>query len=77
MPILCGKRFAENKGKIAAVIVEPVPANAGLYFPSDDFLSILRKECTSNGALLIFDEVLPVSVWRAAARRRFTESNPI
>jgi glutamate-1-semialdehyde 2,1-aminomutase len=52
------KAFAGNKGKIAAVIVEPVPANAGLYLPSDDFLSILRKECTVNDALLIFDEVI-------------------
>jgi glutamate-1-semialdehyde 2,1-aminomutase len=50
--------FAENKRKIAAVIVEPVPANAGLYLPSDDFLSMLRKECTVNDALLIFDEVI-------------------
>jgi glutamate-1-semialdehyde 2,1-aminomutase len=52
------KAFAGNKGKIAAVIVEPVPANAGLYLPSDDFLSIVRKECTVNDALLIFDEVI-------------------
>jgi glutamate-1-semialdehyde 2,1-aminomutase len=52
------KAFAENKGKIAAVIVEPVPANAGLYLPSDEFLSILRNECATNGALLIFDEVI-------------------
>src|SRR5438045_2138011 len=50
--------FAENKREIAAVIVEPVPANAGLYLPSDDFLSVLRNECTANGALLIFDEVI-------------------
>jgi glutamate-1-semialdehyde 2,1-aminomutase len=50
--------FAENKRKIAAIIVEPVPANAGLYLPSDDFLAILRKECTGNDALLIFDEVI-------------------
>ena len=55
---LVRKAFAENKGKIAAVIVEPVPANAGLYLPSDDFLSILRKECTDNDAVLIFDEVI-------------------
>src|SRR6266511_1436918 len=55
---LVRKAFAENKGEIAAVIVEPVPANAGLYLPSDDFLSILRSECTANGALLIFDEVI-------------------
>jgi len=55
---LVRKAFAENKGKIAAVIVEPVPANAGLYFPNDDFLAILRNECTVNDALLIFDEVI-------------------
>jgi glutamate-1-semialdehyde 2,1-aminomutase len=55
---LVRKAFAENKGKIAAVIVEPVPANAGLYLPSDDFLESLRNECTVNGTLLIFDEVI-------------------
>jgi len=55
---LVRKAFAENKGKIAAVIVEPLPANAGLYFPSDDFLAALRNECTVNDALLIFDEVI-------------------
>jgi len=55
---LVRRAFAENKGKIAAIIVEPVPANAGLYLPSDNFLSILRKECTVNDALLIFDEVI-------------------
>jgi glutamate-1-semialdehyde 2,1-aminomutase len=50
--------FQENKNEIAAVIVEPIPANAGLYFPRENFLSILREECTSNDALLIFDEVI-------------------
>jgi glutamate-1-semialdehyde 2,1-aminomutase len=55
---LVRRAFAENKGKIAAVIVEPVPANAGLYLPNDGFLSILRNECKGNDALLIFDEVI-------------------
>src|SRR6266516_3915729 len=55
---LIREAFAENRREIAAVIVEPVPANAGLYLPSDDFLSMLRNECTVNGALLIFDEVI-------------------
>jgi len=50
--------FTENKGKIAAIIVEPVPANAGLYLPREGFLSMLRSECTANGAVLIFDEVI-------------------
>jgi glutamate-1-semialdehyde 2,1-aminomutase len=55
---LVRRAFAENKGEIAAIIVEPVPANAGLYLPSDNLLSILRKECTVNDSLLIFDEVI-------------------
>src|SRR5262245_55740954 len=50
--------FQENKNEIAAVIVEPIPANAGLYFPRKDYLSIVREECTTNSALLIFDEVI-------------------
>ena len=57
-PDLVRKAFAENKGKIAAIIVEPVPANAGLYLPNEDFLPMLRNECTTNGAVLIFDEVI-------------------
>ena len=50
--------FQENKNEIAAVIIEPIPANAGLYFPRENFLSVLCEECTSNHALLIFDEVI-------------------
>jgi len=57
-PELLRKAFQENKHQIAAVIIEPIPANAGLYFPREKFLSILREECTSNDALLIFDEVI-------------------
>lgn len=44
--------------KIAAVILEPIPANAGLYFPKPGFLELLRKLCTENGTVLIFDEVM-------------------
>ena len=55
---LVRKTFAENKDEIAAVILEPIPANAGLYFPRDNFLPELRAECASHGALLIFDEVM-------------------
>lgn len=55
---LVRKTFGENKNEIAAIILEPIPANAGLYFPDKDFLSGLRDECTKNGALLIFDEVM-------------------
>ena len=55
---LVRKAFAGNKNEIACVIVEPIPANAGLYFPKENFLASLREECTNHGALLIFDEVM-------------------
>jgi glutamate-1-semialdehyde 2,1-aminomutase len=55
---LLRKAFQENENEIAAVIVEPIPANAGLYLPRENFLSILREKCTRNDALLIFDEVI-------------------
>ena len=55
---LVRKAFRENRNQVAAVILEPIPANAGLYFPEESFLSILREECTSHGALLVFDEVM-------------------
>jgi glutamate-1-semialdehyde 2,1-aminomutase len=55
---LVREAFRKNQNEIAAVILEPIPANAGLYFPRDEFLAILREECTIHGALLIFDEVM-------------------
>ena len=50
--------FAREGGEIAAVIVEPVPANAGLIPPLPGYLAKLRELCTAHGALLIFDEVM-------------------
>jgi glutamate-1-semialdehyde 2,1-aminomutase len=50
--------FAKSPNEIAAIILEPIPANAGLYFPQPGFLEALRDECSKNGALLIFDEVM-------------------
>ncbi|MFT5492698.1 MAG: glutamate-1-semialdehyde 2,1-aminomutase [Limisphaerales bacterium] len=50
--------FEANPDQIAGIILEPIPANAGLYFPEDDFLQFLREITAANGALLIFDEVM-------------------
>lgn len=50
--------FQESGREIAGVIVEPVPANAGLYLPKPGYLERLRELCTEAGALLIFDEVM-------------------
>src|SRR6266480_911636 len=55
---LVRQAFHENRDQIAAIILEPIPANAGLYLPRKDFLSILCEECKKHGALLIFDEVI-------------------
>jgi glutamate-1-semialdehyde 2,1-aminomutase len=51
------RRFKGNPGQIAAVILEPILMNVGLCMPQPGFLEGLRKLCTENGALLIFDEV--------------------
>ena len=48
----------ENKGQIAAVIVEPAAANMGVVLPEEGFLEGLRKLCDEEGSLLIFDEVI-------------------
>ncbi len=50
--------FDREGDGIAAVILEPIPANAGLYFAREGFLETLRELCTQHGALLIFDEVM-------------------
>jgi glutamate-1-semialdehyde 2,1-aminomutase len=52
------KAFEEFKDQIAAVIIEPVPANNGLLLQEKEFLQYLREQCTQNGTLLIFDEVI-------------------
>jgi glutamate-1-semialdehyde 2,1-aminomutase len=50
--------FAANPGEIAAVIIEPVPGNAGLYLPRPGYLEFLRKITADQGTVLIFDEVM-------------------
>ncbi|MDF2586788.1 MAG: glutamate-semialdehyde--aminomutase [Anaerocolumna sp.] len=50
--------FERYKGKIAAIIVEPVAANMGVVLPDDGFLPFLREITLENEALLIFDEVI-------------------
>jgi glutamate-1-semialdehyde 2,1-aminomutase len=64
--------FRENPKAIAAIILEPIPANAGLYFPREGFLQSLRDECDRHGALLIFDEVMTgFRVGRGGAQELF------
>jgi glutamate-1-semialdehyde 2,1-aminomutase len=50
--------FAANPGKIACIILEPYIGNVGFIKPDAGYLQAVRKACTANGALLIFDEVM-------------------
>lgn len=50
--------FMQSEEGIAAIIVEPYPANCGLILPDEGYLEGLRKICDHNQALLIFDEVM-------------------
>jgi len=50
--------FAKEGSRIAAVIIEPVPANHGLLLQRQEFLESLRKITSQHGTLLIFDEVI-------------------
>ncbi|CEN39264.1 glutamate-1-semialdehyde aminotransferase (aminomutase) [Capnocytophaga cynodegmi] len=50
--------FEANKDQIAGVIIEPIAGNMGCVPPKKGFLEGLRKLCTENGTLLIFDEVM-------------------
>jgi glutamate-1-semialdehyde 2,1-aminomutase len=45
-------------GDLAAILVEPIPANMGVVPPKDGFLEMLRRAADDRGALLIFDEVI-------------------
>jgi ornithine--oxo-acid transaminase len=41
----------------AAVLMEPIQAEGGILFPPDGFMAELRKLCTANNVLLIWDEI--------------------
>lgn len=50
--------ISDYKDDIAAVIIEPIPANNGLLLQTKSYLEYLRKITKENNILLIFDEVI-------------------
>lgn len=67
-PVMPGVTFIEygnikeaqkaiQSGKTAAVFVEPVQGEGGIFSATKDFLQLLRTACDDSGALLVFDEV--------------------
>jgi 4-aminobutyrate aminotransferase/4-aminobutyrate aminotransferase/(S)-3-amino-2-methylpropionate transaminase len=49
--------LVSNRGRVAAVIGEPIQGNGGIATPPDDFWRQAREICTDHGVLLIFDEI--------------------
>ncbi|XP_010249213.1 PREDICTED: acetylornithine aminotransferase, mitochondrial-like [Nelumbo nucifera] len=67
-PVMPGVTFLEygniqatkeviQRGKTAAVFVEPIQGEGGIYSATKEFLQSLRSACDDAGALLVFDEV--------------------
>ena len=50
--------FETHSGEIAALIVEPFPANCGFILPDQGYLALLRDLCYQHDTVLIFDEVM-------------------
>jgi len=58
----------------AAVIIETIQGGAGFILPSKVWLQELRKKCSSQGALLIVDEIQP-GMGRTGSMFYFTQHN--
>jgi glutamate-1-semialdehyde 2,1-aminomutase len=67
----CEKILAKQGGDIAAVLIDPLFANAGMIPPREGFLEALREVTSRLGILLIFDEVISYRVARGGAQERF------
>lgn len=52
------KVMEEHGSQVAAVIIEPLPANFGLLVQRQEFLERVAQVARQKGALLIFDEVI-------------------
>jgi glutamate-1-semialdehyde 2,1-aminomutase len=64
--------FEENPGEIAAVILEPTRGQD----PVEGFLDELRKLCTSEGALLVFDEMITGFRWHLGGGQKYYGVTP-
>ena len=67
----CEKILEKQGGDIAALIIDPLLANAGMIPVREGFLEKLREVTQRLGILLIFDEVISFRVGRGGAQERF------
>jgi len=66
----CVKILEKQGPDIAALIVDPLMANAGLLVPQPGFLERLREVTARLGIVLIFDEVISFRVAQGGAQQR-------
>jgi glutamate-1-semialdehyde 2,1-aminomutase len=55
---LAERVFAEEGGRIASVILEPVNFNSGGILPAPGYLAAVKELAQRHGALVIFDEII-------------------
>jgi glutamate-1-semialdehyde 2,1-aminomutase len=67
----CAKILEKQGPDLAALIVDPLMANAGLLVPQLGFLERLREVTDRLGIMLIFDEVISFRVSEGGAQQRF------
>jgi glutamate-1-semialdehyde 2,1-aminomutase len=67
----CERILRQHGGDLAALIVDPLLANAGMIPPREGFLEKLREVTVELGILLIFDEVISFRIGRGGAQERF------
>ena len=51
------EKLKEHDGNVAAVFIEPIQAEAGIYVPDDNYLQDVQKLCKENNALFVLDEI--------------------
>lgn len=49
--------FKKHDGNVAAVFIEPIQAEAGIFIPDDNYLRDVQKLCKANNALFVLDEI--------------------
>jgi ornithine--oxo-acid transaminase len=50
-------KIKEYDGRVAAFVVEPIQAEAGIFLPDDDYLKRVQQILKANNALLVLDEI--------------------
>jgi glutamate-1-semialdehyde 2,1-aminomutase len=67
----CVSTLEKHGRDLAALIIDPMLANAGMIPPREGFLEALREATSRLGIVLIFDEVISFRIASGGAQERF------